>query len=68
MMNMISGHVPGPIRNEFCEAAGAEGPALRRGPWTGLWNCTDIVPRMTCAELDLPQGSTYAQAVRSLPR
>lgn len=26
-----------------------------------LWNCTDIMPREVCAEVDLPQGSTYAQ-------
>ena len=31
-----------------------------------LWNCTDILPGMACADLDLPEGSTYARAVRKL--
>jgi hypothetical protein len=31
-----------------------------------LWNCADIMPSMYCDQLDLPKGSTYAQAVRSL--
>jgi hypothetical protein len=31
-----------------------------------LWNCTDILPRLSCDALALPQGSTYAQAVRHI--
>jgi hypothetical protein len=31
-----------------------------------LWNCTDILPGSVCTELDLRQGSTYAQAARLL--
>ena len=31
-----------------------------------LWNCTDILPSGVCNQLDIPDGSTYAQAVRSI--
>jgi excisionase family DNA binding protein len=31
-----------------------------------LWNCTDIMPGMLCVDLDLPEGSTYAQAAREV--
>ena len=31
-----------------------------------LWNCTDTMPGALCGDLDLPQGSTYAQGVRDL--
>jgi hypothetical protein len=33
-----------------------------------LWNCTDILPGGVCSELDIRQGSTYAQAARLLRR
>lgn len=29
-----------------------------------LWNCTDILPGDYCRQLDIPSGSTYAQAVQ----
>ena len=29
-----------------------------------LWRCTDVLPGAYCGDLDIPQGSTYAQAVR----
>ena len=31
-----------------------------------LWKCTDILPGGYCDQLDLPHGSTYAQAVRRM--
>lgn len=31
-----------------------------------LWTCTDILPAGYCDQLDLPHGSTYAQAVRRI--
>ena len=31
-----------------------------------LWNCTDIMPWEFCGDLELPEGSTYAQAAREL--
>lgn len=64
---MSSGHNPGHLRDAFCEAIESE-RTLRRDDWTALWNCTDIVPSLACDVLDIPLGSTYAQAVRSLPR
>jgi hypothetical protein len=33
-----------------------------------LWGCTDILPRHVCDILDVPQGSTYAQAARAVRR
>ena len=29
-----------------------------------LWKCTDVLPSGYCGDLDIPQGSTYAQAAR----
>jgi hypothetical protein len=29
-----------------------------------LWYCTDIMPRRGCDELNLPEGSTYAEAAQ----
>ncbi|MEU6388793.1 hypothetical protein [Streptomyces sp. NPDC046939] len=68
MKNIISGHAPGHIRNAFLEAVelAESGQPLRRKDWGRLWNCTDILPGCICDSLDLPRGSTYAQAVRSL--
>ncbi len=42
--------------------------ARERARWLlgQLWNCTDIMPSDLCQSLDLPPGSTYAQAVRRL--
>lgn len=31
-----------------------------------LWNCSDILPVVECEKLDIPQGSTYSQALRHL--
>jgi hypothetical protein len=31
-----------------------------------LWNCTDVLPGGHCDQLDIPKGSTYAQAVRRM--
>ena len=31
-----------------------------------LWSCTDVLPAHYCRTLDLPYGSTYAQAVRKI--
>lgn len=40
----------------------------QRGRWLigQLWNCTDCLPGSICGDLDLPQGSSYATAVRKL--
>ena len=31
-----------------------------------LWHCTDVLPAGYCDQLDIPKGSTYAQAVRRM--
>jgi hypothetical protein len=43
-------------------------PVKRRAKWLlgQLHNCTDIMGSMRCSSLDLPQGSTFARAVRKL--
>jgi len=53
-----------PKKQEAWDAMDLKG----RARWiTGqLWNCTDILPHMICADLDIPPGSTYARAVRNL--
>jgi hypothetical protein len=29
-----------------------------------LWYCTDVMPNYACSELDMPHGSTYAEAAQ----
>lgn len=68
------GHAPGFLRDPFCEwiGDGAKETTVEvdeeRRPlrWLvgQLWNCTDILPGTECEDLDIPRGSTYAQAVR----
>lgn len=31
-----------------------------------LWNCRDMLQGAACDDLDLPRGTTYAQAVRKM--
>ena len=33
-----------------------------------LWNCSDVMPGSYCLDVDLPRGSSYAQAVRKLAK
>lgn len=77
----LSGH-DGPWPNGLAGADILDAvPAERRDWWrqasvnerarwlTGqLWDCTDTLPAGDCESLDLPRGSTYAQAARSLRR
>jgi hypothetical protein len=71
------GHVGGDLREAFCWYAETgeipeeeyfseyRGRLLNPGMLTGLlWNCTDIMPSETCAEFDLPRGSSYASGAR----
>lgn len=66
------GHAPSHIRQAFLDAVDAsteEGwkPLEGLGWVLGqLWNCIDILPSRFCYVLDLPTGSTYAQAVRAI--
>lgn len=69
-----AGHAGGHLRDAFAalvengtvpEDADHRGRALTPLRVTGLlWNCTDVMPRSLCEELDVPQGSTYAQGAR----
>ncbi len=67
--HIISGHAPGHIRGPFQQAIQEEfwpySPETLRLAGR-LWNCTDTMPGNCCALLDLPAGSTYAQAARRL--
>ena len=66
------GHAPGHLRAWFDEYVETGGPSEEmRGKaltldWLfgQLWNCVDALPRVVCTGLDLPPGSTYAQAAR----
>ncbi len=61
----------GDVRRSFTEWVedGIDpGPGGIQGLIGALWDCTDILPGRCCDELELPAGSTYAQAVRSLHR
>jgi hypothetical protein len=71
-MSIASGHAPGHVREEFLEAVdaacsfdsdAADQAELHRISGY-LWNCTDTLPSAYCSALDLPAGSTYAQAAR----
>jgi hypothetical protein len=69
-------HAPGHVSEDFRDLI-EEHNILRTGlrlkdddglrPFiSALWNCHDIMPQSLCLSLDLPQGSSYAQGVRSL--
>lgn len=60
------GHAPGNLREEFQDAIDSDGEYKHL--IGKLWNCTDCMPASLCEDLDLPQGSTYAQGVRKLKR
>lgn len=61
------GHAPGIYREAFLDKV----EAYRRPSDIVigmLWNCTDILPGDCCDILEIPAGSTYAQAVRLIKR
>jgi transcriptional regulator with XRE-family HTH domain len=70
------GHAPGHLREWFTDyietgkiSEEMDEKALTLDWLYGqLWNCCDIMPSGLCQELDMPLGSTYARAVRSLRR
>lgn len=69
------GHAPGHLRDAFVEMIESD-PSItvdvdgepRPARWLRgqLWNCTDCLPGSVCSTLEIPQGSTYAQAARHL--
>lgn len=63
-MNIISRHAPAVIRRDFLD--GIETSEIDLELAGRLWNCTDTLPGSFCDDLELPRGSTYAQAARHL--
>lgn len=67
------GHLGGDLREAFQEQLEQAwpnpygDPELRRLGGQ-LWSCSDTLPAADCEMLDLPAGSTYAQAARALCR
>jgi hypothetical protein len=65
------GHAPGDLRDAFVyyleQGKMDEDSNMTLRELIGkLWNCTDILPSHECEQLNLPRGSTYAQAVRAI--
>jgi hypothetical protein len=73
------GHAPGHLREAFIDWVDADDDSkdsvvvgyaelVKPVRWLlgQLWNCTDTMPGMLCEHLEIPQGSTYARAVRRL--
>lgn len=61
-----AGHAPSHLRNAFLVSIEAGTPDLTLAG--RLWSCTDVLPRDACDDLDIPPGSTYAQAARRVRR
>ena len=57
------GHAPAELRDTF--NASVEDGKPDRALASRLWSCTDIMPSEICDLLDLPAGSTYAEAAKS---
>ena len=61
---VYSRHAPGHVRDYFLKTVENGKPS--RALAGDLWNCTDILPGWACDQLDIPTGSTYAQAARKI--
>lgn len=61
------GHAPGHLRRQFADAI-ESGQTPTKFIIGQLWNCSDIMPRDLCDELDMARGSTYAQGVRGIAK
>lgn len=62
-LDSLGGKPPNSIDGEF-EFEGK--PIAVQAIIRRLWNCTDTLPSEYCDQLDIPKGSSYAQAVRGL--
>lgn len=60
------GHLGGHFRDTFVEFVEADDFEAARKYAGVMWNCSDIMPGWVCDMLDMPRGSTYAQAARRL--
>lgn len=63
-MTVASGHTPSAVHEAFVQSIENGTPSKMLA--ARLANCAEVVPRPVCRILDIPQGSTYAQAARSL--
>jgi hypothetical protein len=63
-MTVASGHAPSALHEAFVQSVenGTPSKALA----TKLSNCAEVAPRSVCRILDIPAGSTYGLAARSL--
>ena len=62
-------HASESLREQFKEAVGLFNTPTNdelKYLTSKLWNCAEIMPSETCSNIDLPQGSTYAQGARHL--
>ncbi|MDP9165814.1 MAG: hypothetical protein M3O32_07105 [Actinomycetota bacterium] len=66
------GHVASDLRDAFAERLADLSVPLNDATLARLagllWNCTDVMPSGLCEDLELPAGSSYAQAARKLRR
>ena len=58
----MSEHAAPQLRDRFLDALDADNRPLSVEPARNLTNCTNPLARLTCGELGLPIGSTYASA------
>jgi hypothetical protein len=64
----LAGHLPGHLRDRFAEAIeDRDDDEVQRAAGV-VWSCTDVLPGDLCSMLDLPPGSSYAQAARVVRR
>jgi hypothetical protein len=54
------------LRDRFLTALDAHDHSALRSLSGDLRSCTDILPSTVCASLDLPRGSTYAKAAKTI--
>jgi hypothetical protein len=72
----MMGHAGGDLRDRFLDSIDPSGvitdnidsEAEAKEILGALWNCTDVLPGGECDALELPRGSSYAMAVRSIRR
>ena len=59
-------HAKNDLREAFEDAVNSGDTAEARHLSGSLWNCTDVMPRLLCDDLELPSGSNYAQGARKV--
>jgi hypothetical protein len=59
-------YAPAAVRDQFLAALEASDGARLTELASGLMDCSNPLPGMTCGELDVPLGSTYGDAARRI--